>query len=166
MNRKLIMICAVRVILIALILCWMIIIFNFSAADGAESSSLSDKITIKVIRLMESDYAKMSEKSREQFFQTVSFVVRKTGHFGEYGILGALWILLLLSFEKIRNIKKHIIWLTAMRICLADAVSDEIHQGFVDGRTPKVLDVGIDTLGGLAGAGFILIIWLIVRRKK
>ena len=166
MNRKLIMIWAVRVILIALILCWMIIIFNFSAADGAESSALSDKITIKVIRLMESDYAKMSEKSREQFFQTVSFVVRKTGHFGEYGILGAIWILLLLSFEKIRNIKKRIIWLTAMGICLVYAVSDEIHQGFVDGRTPKVLDVGIDTLGGLAGAGFILIIWLIVRRKK
>ena len=53
-----------------------------------------------------------------------------------------------------------------MGICLVYAVSDEIHQGFVDGRTPKVLDVGIDTLGGLAGAGFILIIWLIVRRKK
>ena len=109
---------------------------------------------------------KCLRNQESSFFQTVSFVVRKTGHFGEYGILGALWILLLLSFEKIRNIKKRIIWLTAMGICLVYAVSDEIHQGFVDGRTPKVLDVGIDTLGGLAGAGFILIIWLIVRRKK
>ena len=57
---------------------------------------------------------KCLRNQESSFFQTVSFVVRKTGHFGEYGILGALWILLLLSFEKIRNIKKRIIWLTAM----------------------------------------------------
>ena len=37
---------AVRIILIALIVCWMMIIFDFSAANGQQSQSYSDGITI------------------------------------------------------------------------------------------------------------------------
>jgi VanZ family protein len=35
------------------------------------------------------------------------------------------------------------------------AISDEIHQGAVPGRTPSVIDMGLDLLGGVLG----LIIW-------
>lgn len=71
-----------------------------------------------------------------------------------------------MSFSKIRNMKKYMLLIIPAIICLIYAVSDELHQGFVDGRTPKVMDVVIDTAGGLAGAGFVLLIWLIFRRKK
>lgn len=166
MNKKFIAIWAVRAILIALILCWMTVIFGFSSADGTESSSLSDKITIRVVQFVEPDYDSLSSAARNVIFNRVSFFVRKTGHLGEYGILAALWMIFLLSFEKIRNAKRHRILLAAIGICFVYAVTDEVHQGFVDGRTPKVMDVGIDTFGGLAGAGFILIIWLIFRREN
>ena len=43
---------AVRIILIALIVCWMMTIFDFSAANGQQSQSYSDGITIKIIRLI------------------------------------------------------------------------------------------------------------------
>lgn len=166
MNKKLIVLWAVRAILIALILCWMAIIFGFSAADGAESSSFSDKITIRVVQFLETDYEDLTVVAQEKLFHKVSFVVRKTGHFVEYGILAVLWILLLLSFEKIRNLKKYMILMLPIMICFAYAATDEFHQGFVDGRTPKILDVMIDTFGGFAGAGVILMIWLIFRRKN
>lgn len=157
---------AVRAILIALILCWMGTIFGFSAADGTESSSFSDKITIRVIHLVESDYEDLSASAQQTLFNRVSFVVRKTGHFGEYGILAVLWILLLLSFDKVRKMKWKIIWMAPTMICFIYAVSDEMHQGFVDGRTPKIMDVIIDTVGGFTGAGIVMIIWLIFRRKN
>ena len=166
MNKRLITLWAVRVILIALILCWMATIFSFSAADGAQSSSFSDKITIRVVHFLESDYEDLNVDAQEKLFNKVSFVVRKTGHFGEYGILAVLWILLLLSFQKIRNLKTYIILMIPIMICFVYAATDELHQGFVDGRTPKVLDVMIDTVGGFAGAGVILIIWLFFRRKN
>ena len=166
MNKRLIVLWAVRVILIALILCWMVTIFGFSAADGVESSSLSDRITIKVVHFLKSGYEKLSADAQEQFLNQVSFFVRKTGHFGEYGILAVLWSLLLLSFEKIRNTGWRIRLIIPTVICFAYALSDEFHQGFVDGRTPKFLDVIIDTVGGLAGTAVILMIWLIFRRKN
>ena len=46
------------------------------------------------------------------------------------------------------------------------AATDEFHQGFVDGRSPGVRDVFIDTLGGFTATVFITVIaWLVFRRK-
>jgi len=41
-------------------------------------------------------------------------------------------------------------WL-AWGLCIFYAITDEIHQSFVPGRGPRVLDVGIDALGTLLG---------------
>ena len=41
-----------RIVLIVLIIGWMVMIFGFSAEDGDESQSLSDKITIKVVHIL------------------------------------------------------------------------------------------------------------------
>ena len=39
-------------------------------------------------------------------------------------------------------------------LCMAMAAGDEIHQMFVDGRSPQIKDVCIDTCGACAGAVF------------
>lgn len=41
-------------------------------------------------------------------------------------------------------------WL-ALGLCILYAASDEFHQSFVPGRGPRVMDIGIDTLGSLVG---------------
>lgn len=105
-KKNTIKIWILRGVLILLIVFWMSVIFGFSAEDGNESQSLSDKITIQVIQLINSDYEGLSPKLQEQYFNKVSFYVRKTGHFGEYGILGLLIGGLLITFEKIRSLKK------------------------------------------------------------
>ena len=38
------------------------------------------------------------------------------------------------------------------------AITDEIHQGFTPGRTPSVIDVGIDTCGVFLGIILVLIV--------
>ena len=152
---------AVRVILIALIALWMSTIFGFSAENGEQSQSLSDKITIQVVHILKSDYDTM-----EEYFNQVSFFVRKTGHFGEYGILGVLISTFLLTFEKIRNKKRYIVILITTIIGMVYASSDEVHQNFVDGRSPKVMDVCIDTTGCFMGVVFVTIIWFLICRRK
>ena len=144
---------AVRIILIALIVCWMMTIFDFSAANGQQSQSYSDGITIKIIRLIKKDCNMLSKDRQQEYFNQVSFFVRKTGHF-------------LLTFKSIRKIKKKIFILIPTAISLVYAATDEFHQGFVDGRSPGVRDVFIDTLGGFTAAVFITVIaWLVFRRK-
>lgn len=166
--RQKIGIWAVRIILITMIIFWMMTIFGFSAENGEQSQSLSDKITIKVVQMIKPDYDSLNAKEQKQFFNHVSFAVRKTGHFGEYGILGLLIGSLLITFARIRNFAKGKLLTIGISagVCMLYAMTDEFHQGFVDGRSPKVMDVFIDTAGGLTGVVFLILIWLIVSRIR
>ena len=166
--REKIGIWAVRIILIIMIIFWMMTIFGFSAENGEQSQSLSDKITIKVVQLIKPDYDSLNAEEQQHFFNNVSFVVRKTGHFGEYGILGLLIGSLLITFEGIKNFTKGKILTIGVTtgICMLYAMTDEFHQGFVDGRSPKVMDVCIDTMGGFTGVVFLTLIWLIVNKMR
>lgn len=73
----------------------------------------------------------------------VDFVIKKTGHIGEYTIL---YLLLFHALEKNR-------WQNAFLLGLIYAFSDELHQLLVPGRTGMLRDVlTFDTLGLLLGA--------------
>ncbi|MFN2468740.1 MAG: VanZ family protein [Gaiellaceae bacterium] len=80
---------------------------------------------------------------------TWDFVLRKLAHAAEYAILGAL-LLRALGSE-----------LPALAAAVAYAVTDEVHQSFVEGRRGAPLDVAIDGLGVLAG---LLVLRRLARR--
>ena len=80
------------------------------------------------------------------------FLVHKTGHVIEYGILGIL-IYRAIKQEKI-NKKEAIIY--AIIMAFFYGITDEFHQSFTPTRTPRLRDVIIDTIGASAG---ILIVW-------
>ena len=144
-----------------LIVGWMSVVFGFSSEDGVQSQSLSDKITTQVIEIIKPDFESLSEADRQQFFNQVSFAVRKTGHFCEYGVLGFFVAGLLITFRT--AIKSHKIVIVGSAVwCMVYAVTDEIHQGFVAGRSPKVMDVAIDTAGGIIGAFALVIIQILI----
>ncbi|MBP5772703.1 MAG: VanZ family protein [Eubacterium sp.] len=155
-----------RIVLIALIVGWMIMIFDFSADDGVESQTLSDKITIKVVHIMKPNYDSMPRNEQKALFNKVSFIVRKIGHFGEYGLLGLLVTGFLLTFEGIRNLKKRYIVLFGTLWCFVYALTDETHQLFVQGRSAKIGDVFVDVIGGLLAAVIIVAIWNKISKRK
>jgi VanZ family protein len=66
-------------------------------------------------------------------------ILRKAAHMAEYAILGAL-LLRALGRE-----------LPALFLGLAYAVTDEIHQHFVEGRHASPIDVAIDGVGVAIG---------------
>ena len=70
-------------------------------------------------------------------------ILRKAAHMAEYGLLWFLWYRAL----QLRSP------LPAVAITLAYAVSDEVHQSFVQGRHGTPVDVLIDAVGvGIAVA--------------
>jgi VanZ family protein len=82
---------------------------------------------------------------------------RKLGHFSGYLVLALAWAWALEAL-----IDRPRLWAAA--ISFAYACSDEFHQTFVDGRTGKVLDVGIDTLG--IAAALLVVAPALARRRR
>lgn len=82
-------------------------------------------------------------------------LLRKAAHFGEYFVLTALWWWALSTRIDAR---RAIGW--AVAIAVGYAISDELHQSFVDGRVGTWRDVLIDSAGALTAA------WLIARSSR
>lgn len=130
------------------LLVWMGVIFYFSHQSGDASMQLSDGILDSFKSLFQNflDY------------HTLSYIVRKIAHFTEYFILGLLIYHLVKQYRVISKIE--IIWM--ILFCVIYAMSDEFHQVFIGGRSPKVFDVIIDSLGSSLS---ILILQLLQKRK-
>jgi VanZ family protein len=79
-------------------------------------------------------------------------LVRKCGHFIEYGVLYCLLIRGPMAGRPY----------LALMLCAAYALCDEGHQMFVPGRTPSLYDVALDTTGAAFGGFFRLAIIEIV----
>ena len=75
---------------------------------------------------------------------------RKAAHFTEYALLLALWWRAFAS-----KVSERRALALALGITILYAISDELHQTFVNGRAGRPLDVGIDTAGALAAASLI-----------
>ena len=131
-----------------LVIIWMLVIFNFSSQNGYKSTKTSDVVTSMVVNVTTSVINK--DIPREEVKKKVedsTFLVRKTAHFTEYLILVILVLQLLRDYTKIN--KRMLI--VSLIICYLYAVSDEVHQIFISGRTAKVLDTFIDGAGSLVG---------------
>ena len=151
-------------VLIILAIIWMGVIFMFSAQVSDESKSSSNKVTSAVVNTVISiKKENISEEKRQKIIEDKTFIVRKSAHFTEYFILGLILILYLQTKEKLTT--KYII--LAIIFCVLYAISDEIHQLFVDGRSCKIMDILIDTCGSsLAIIGFTSIYKLTTNLKK
>ena len=74
----------------------------------------------------------------------LDFLVRKAGHMAVFGILALLtWRALATTTAWRRPLA------LALTLTVLYAVTDELHQGFVAGRHPSPVDVGIDATGAL-----------------
>lgn len=139
------------IVLITLIpvLALMAMIFGFSAQNGEESGALSARITEAVIRVVYRDYDERGEAERSLLFERTAHIVRKSAHFSEFAALGFF----LLGHFRALALKKGLRRpaLGALVTGVLYAASDELHQGFVGGRAPALLDVGIDSAGVLFG---------------
>ena len=128
-------------------------IFQFSAQNGETSSGLSKKVVSKIINTF--SYTKnLSENTKYKIIEKSQPIVRKLAHFTIYTVVGIL-IMAFISTYNIILLKKFII---SIGVGLVYAVSDEIHQYYVPGRTPKLMDVGIDIAGVFLGIIIVLIV--------
>lgn len=128
-------------------LLWYGVIFYFSAQTGAESTEISDAF---IERAFHWDIA----NSLMVLSSLLSTLVRKGAHAFVFFVQTGL---LLFPLRELIPQKKPRRWL-ALALCAALALSDEVHQFFVPGRSCKLTDVLIDSLGGMC---FLVLLWLL-----
>ena len=171
-----------RIILGILIIIWMITIFLFSNQDGMESENTSDIITNRLVNETIENNIEIEENvdntnneninnsvnvvkynyEFEMYKGEVSLVVRKSAHFIIYLVGGFL----LFNFFRTYNISLRNQIIYAILGIILYASSDEFHQLFVNGRTARVEDVLLDTLGAIVGILLNLICLKIVYKIK
>jgi len=127
-----------RFILISMVFICLVFIFIMSSENGSESMSTTIKVS-NVINIGS------------------FYMIRKSAHFIEFFIL-EVFILLMISSFKIIDFKCFIL---SILFCLLYAISDEVHQLFVIGRSASIIDVLIDYTGSLFGSIFFMLFYYI-----
>ena len=146
-----------KIITFILIVLWMILIFYFSNQVSDESSKLSGGLTHKILEAIHMLDGKTLE---EQL--TIETLIRKLAHFFLYA-LGGILILVHINLYKITDNNKVIIsWILGTTY----AITDEIHQLFVPGRSGEIRDVFIDSLGIIIGIIIIRLIFKMIKRGR
>ena len=133
----------IKIFNIILIILWMIIIFNFSGQIGTESGNTSRKFTVQIIKILTGK----SLSIHEPFVDNLQSIIRKLAHFSIYTIGGFL----IMNYQYGTNKKEYRKILYSIIFGGSYAITDEIHQIFVPGRSGNMFDVGIDTLGVVTG---------------
>jgi len=143
-----------RAVLFLLVLLNAALIFYLSAQDGETSSEQMDKVESAITAPILPDYdPEKPDEEKTWFDWNLPIILRKGAHATVFGTLGALIFLFLLTFRG--DALSH--YFTSLTLTLIYAISDEIHQLFINDRSGNALDVFIDMGGALIFTTAILL---------
>lgn len=151
-----------NIVSLVLLIIWMGVIFSFSAKPADASSEMSMTTGRFIGHLIIKDFEKQPQERQDAFAEKIEHGVRKTAHVLEYALLGILIVQVFLSFQKTKGI--HMVIYFCMGV--GYAVTDEMHQLFVPGRSGQIGDVMIDSTGVLLGVLFSYGIYRYIGKKK
>ena len=117
---------------IVLVILWMVFIFVMSSFTAGESAKQSGRIVRFIATILNTNNLRL-----------ISHIIRKTAHFIEYFILG-------LFVSNMFNKYNKLIYFGII-VCTIYAISDELHQLLVPGRSCQIGDILIDSMGAILG---------------
>ena len=135
-----------KAISIITVIIWMISIFSFSNQQGESSSSTSKKVSKIIVNIIDIKH-EYNEEKKQQIISNIEPYIRKLAHFSLYAIGGVL----LMNVVRLFLLKENMQILTSSSIGILYAAIDEIHQLVIPGRSGKITDFLIDSLGILTG---------------
>ncbi len=136
----------------------MLGIFIFSAQDGGDSQAVSDGVLERIKELIELLPPLTDDGAGKD--------VRKYAHMFEYALLGISSMLFFseLFFRCTQPAACSAV--ISYIFCFIYALSDELHQYFVPGRSAEFSDVLVDSIGFTAGIMLTAAICLIVEHNR
>lgn len=150
-KRRIILICVFFILLVVLVA----VSWKLSSETFEQSSQLSIKITNQMINWLDKNF---NIDTGDTFWKvTFHKLIRKAAHFIEYTLIGcALCAMLNLMFNRALPAA-----LISLLVSPLFGVIDEYHQRFASMRTPKSLDIWIDTAGVVTGIIMVTVFFLV-----
>ncbi|MGI1659828.1 MAG: VanZ family protein [Desulfitobacterium sp.] len=127
----------------AAVLFWMGLIFYMSAQVASQSDALSQGIAERLFSAVAKVFPWMNVDNLQS-----NFIVRKSAHFLSYLVLSVLTMNALRTCG-VNGVRQVVA--IAIGICALYAISDEVHQLFVPGRSGQIKDVLLDSGGAIVG---------------
>lgn len=126
------------------VLLWMLIIFSLSSQAAEQSAGLSRGIVATIVDIIEKIVLVHNVD-----MDKLEHLIRKSAHFCSYLVLG------ILTTNALRRsgAKGLKLFAAALGICILYAISDEVHQLYVPGRSGQATDVLLDSTGAFLGIG-------------
>lgn len=152
------------------IICWiptiivMVTIFRLSSEVANVSDGTSGRVCSFILSIFYKGYDSLSDSVQADLIESIQFYIRKLAHFSIYAMLGICTHFGTLFYSSLKKYSRVCI---SLGISLLYAISDEVHQLFVEGRSGQFRDVCIDFCGSIVGTViFILCLKLILTIKK
>lgn len=146
MNQK-------RILLWLVLLSWMFLIFHLSNQPAVISAETSKQVSQQILEIVQENPTPQAVRSFDSF-------LRNSAHFGLFLILGLLTYPTFLvqgySKAKMKSIFFGIFY----------ALTDEIHQIFVEGRAFQLRDLGLDIAGVILGCSMVFFVISMFRRRS
>lgn len=141
-----------KIISIMVVLIWMGIVFSFSNQQGESSSSTSRKVSQIIVNIINIQ-GNYTELEKEEMVKQIEPIIRKLAHYTIYAIGGIVIANCVYQFCS----KEKMLIGTSTVIGVMYAITDELHQLMVAGRSGNIKDVIIDSLGVITGIVFFLL---------
>lgn len=168
-----------RVIVGIFVISWMTVVFIFSSQDGTKSLNTSGSMIYYVDnKINTSSTSNNNEQNTSnntskvetdkhttqeyKYSAELQRTVRKYAHCFLYTIGGVVISVFFYAF----TLNKREIITSSLLTGVLYALSDEIHQFYVKGRTSSVFDVGIDTVGVIIGILLTMLVLKLTRYEK
>lgn len=144
------------ILFLCLSVLWMGFIFYMSSQTAEVSGADSGAI----VKFIENAVPSFKSSGVALYLETI---VRKCAHFFEYSVLGFL----VFGFFNYKSVSPKAKILFSALVCTVYAVSDEVHQLFVEGRACRAYDVLIDFFGSVVGIfAFLMLTYIAAKRQK
>lgn len=152
-----------KIIFGILVLINCITIFYFSNQIADDSNMQSSRVVNFIAKIIPA-IRDMQEPDKTILLEEIlTPIVRKGAHFSIYTLLGILTVNYAFTYKGRSFYQKGLI---AFAFCVFYAITDEIHQAFIPGRSNEIRDVLIDSLGALTGILLSIIITKIYRKLR
>ena len=142
-----------KIVSILLVIVWMVMIFvmsNFPAEVSDKQSGVVVELTKKIFNI---------SVEQPELLDNLTTIVRKCGHAFEYFVLGVLLLNVLRQFWPAKRKSGWArYWYLAVVGASIYAVTDEVHQAFVSGRSCELRDIIIDTVAAGMGVGVVMVV--------
>ncbi len=146
------------IILWSLVVGWMGMIFSMSAEPAVQSSETSGNTLRAIFNIIYPGFKDFDDERQQEIIDQNQYFIRKAAHFSVYTLLGILICIAVAQHT-------HKFAFISYGIGTVYAISDEIHQLFVPGRSGQISDVLLDSAGVALGCILIFLFYKLIKKK-